>query len=251
MKTMTILCKAEFKRFWTLGIILLSIFLVSLGSVTPIIMSKAGMFKKLSQLSDASEDFISFFVLLIFYGGIVSADIKSGWLRTMLTRAVTRQQYLVAKMLVALAATAIVYLLAFVIPALYISFDSEIKLIYDWGDMLISLAYIFAQFSLLIVLSTLVSCGMPGAFNGVIVYAWMALSKMVGFLVDRMYWDVPWAVVLKDYIFPSGFTDALRATVQNLPFPYMETLWGVAALAFFLSLTFFSINKVVVDVGSE
>ncbi len=251
MKTMLILFKAEFKRFWTLGMILLSLFLVALGSLSPIMMTNAGMFKKLSQLSNASEDLISFFVLLIFYGGIVSADIKSGWLRTLLTRAVTRQQYLVTKMLVALAATATVYLLAFSIPAIYVSFDEKIKLIYDWSDTLISLSYIFAQFSLLIVLSTLVSCGMPGAFNGVIVYAWMILSQMIGFLVDRMYWDVPWAVVMKDYIFPSGFSDAMTAIAQNLPFPYVETLWGLATLTFFLSLTFFSINKVVVDVGSE
>lgn len=251
MSTMVILFTAEFKRFWTPGMIAVGGLLVGLGAINPIVMTQAGMFKTLSQMAAGSQDMISFFVLLVFYGGIVSSDIKSGWMRTLLIRAVTRQQYVVTKMLVALSATAIVYGLAFVIPAVVLSFDPALTVTYNWGSTAVTLVFIFAHFSLLIVLSTLVSCSLPGVFNGVFVYAWYIIAQLVGFMVDRLYWDVRWAVVLKEYLFPSGFDDAMKAFAQHMPFPTTEVLWGCAALCFFFALTLFSINTVVVDAGSD
>lgn len=251
MKAMLILFKAEFKRFWTAGIILTSLVLIGIGSIVPILMGQAGVLKTLSQIGTASFDLISLFALLIFYSGIVASDVKSGWLRTLLIRTITRQQYVSVKMFVAWTATLIVYCIVFLIPVLYLRFVAKIDLQYNWNETLLSMLLIFGQSALMVVLSTTVSCSTPGMFNSIFVVAWMILSQIVEFIVNRLSWDRQWAVLLKDYIFPSGFSDALKAINQHLPFPYAEITWGFAALTGFLALAFFSINQVIVDSGSE
>jgi len=92
---------------------------------------------------------------------------------------------------------------------------------------------------------------MQGGFNSFFVYGWMVLAQLFDFLVMPKYWDVKWAVVLKDYLFPSGFEDGQKVLLANLSFPYAEIFWGFAALCVFFAVTLHAMNNIIVDVGSE
>ena len=251
MKIYSILFSAEFKRFWTMGMIIFSIGMIGIGLIPSVVMVQAGMVTKLSKLIESSDAFLSFFTFLIFSAGIVGADVKSGWLRTLLVRSITRQQYLLTKISVVFSATIIVYLAGIIITAIILSFDPKVALTFDLSMSAVILLLKFAQALLMITLSALVSCSMSGGFNSFFVYGWMVMAQVLDFLVTRKYWDVKWAVVLKDYVFPSGFADAQKTLLADLSFPYAELLWGSAALFLFFAATLFSMNKVVVDIGSE
>ncbi len=251
MRTFSILFKAEFRRFWTLGMIIFSAGLSILSILPSVISIQSGMGKTFSSIIQSTDGFLSFFTFLIFSAGIVSADVKSGWVRTLLIRSVTREQYVTVKILVVFVSTMIVYFFCITSSTIVIAFDPKVELIYDLSLSSAVMALKTAHVLLLIVLSTLVSCSLLGSFNALVVYAWITLAQGLGFLVTRNYWDVQWAVILKDYLFPSGFEDAQQTIITQNVFPAAELLWGIGALSCFYALTLFSMNRVMIDTGSE
>ena len=144
MKIFSILFKAEFKRFWTIGMIIFSIGMIGIGLIPSVVMVQAGMVTKLSKLVESSDAFLSFFTFLIFSAGIVGADVKSGWLRTLLIRSVTRLQYVVTKISVVFAATVIVYLLGIFITTIILSFDPKVAFVFDLSTSALILLFKFA-----------------------------------------------------------------------------------------------------------
>jgi hypothetical protein len=252
MNTFSILFRMEFKRFWTAGMIVFAVGIIGVSIIPSIVTIQAGIAKNLSSIIVSTTGFLNFFTFLIFSAAIVSADIKSGWLRTLLIRSVTRQEYVVSKISVVFVSSLIVYILGIAATVAFAAFDPKIVITYDPAISGMIMLLKIGQLLLLIVLSTMISCAAPGAFNAFFVYVWMSLSQVVEFLVTKKYWDVKWAVVLKDYIFPDGFEQAQQAIVsQQQTVPVMEVLWGIAALAFFFGMTLHLMNRVVVDAGSE
>lgn len=252
MNTFSTLFRMEFKRFWTAGMIVFAVGIIGVSIIPSIVTIQAGVVKDLSSMIVSTTGFINFFTFLIFSAAIISADIKSGWLRTLLIRSVTRQEYLVSKIAVVFISSLIVYVLAITSAVLVAAFDPKIVMKYDLAVSSAIMVLKIAQLLLLIILSTMISCTAPGAFNAFFVYVWMSLSQLFEFLVTKKYWDVKWAVVLKDYIFPDGFEQAQQAIItQQQSVPVTEVLWGIAALAFFFALTVQLMNRVVVDTGSE
>ncbi|MFA6456873.1 MAG: hypothetical protein WCW40_08635 [Bacteroidota bacterium] len=251
MKTYFILWKAEFKRFWTIGMIIFAMTMIGLGLIPSVVMMQSGMVKKLSALVASADQFVSFFTFLVFSAGIVGADIKNGWVRTLLIRSITRQQYITTKMAVVFTAQMTVYVLTVAIALLIVSFDPTVTIMFDLSAAMVAIVLKCAHVFLMIVLSAFISCGVQGAFNSLFVYGWMTLSQAMDFIVMRKYWDVHWAVVLKDYIFPTGFEDAQHALAANMAFPLTELLWGFAALFIFFAAALYAMNNVVVDTGSE
>ena len=251
MKMFVTLFTAEFKRFWSIGMIAFALVLTGIGLIPSVIMVKAGMITTLSRIIESSDQFATFFTFLIFTAGIISSDIKSGWVRTLLIRPITRQLYLLTKMIVVFSAMLIVMILSITITLIIVSFDPKIILMIDPSASAIITLLKFGQIALLIILSTMVSCGLQGSFNSLFVFAWMTLGQMLDLMVTKKYWDVKWAVVMKEYIFPTGFDDAQKAIVQQMIFPYAEIGWGFASICFFFAVTLYFMNKIVVDLGSE
>ncbi|MFZ4619830.1 MAG: hypothetical protein ACOYNS_04670 [Bacteroidota bacterium] len=250
MKIYSILFKAEFKRFWSTGMLLLTvpltlISLVTLGSV------QTGNIKLLSTFIDSADIVVIFLSFIIFTAGIVGADVKSGWLRTLLTRSVTREQYVITKILVVFISILIVFLISFSVDLLVISFNSKMVLTYDIAQTAVVFLLKVMHLLLMVIISALISCVIPGSFNGYFVLAWYSFSQAIGFIVMRNYWDMKWAVVLQDYLFPGGFDDAKNAIMMQQSFPAAELLWGIAALMISFAWTLYSVNSIVVDTGSE
>ncbi len=251
MKIYTILFKAEFRRFWTAGMIIFAIGLIGFALIPIVAIVPSGFATNLSRLIESSDQILTFFTFLVFSAGIVGSDIKSGWVRTLLVRAITRQQYVITKIFVVFIDTYIVYISCIGISAIILHFNPKVTIVFDLSTTAIIVLLKSAHIFLLITLSTLVSCHVQNFRNSIIVYGWMVLAQMFDFLITRKYWDVKWANVLKDYIFPNGFEDAQKAILANNSFPYSELLWGCAALVFFFAATLFAMNKTVIDIGSE
>ncbi len=251
MKIFSILFKAEFKRFWSPAMIVSGFGLVGFGLIPTTVLLRSGNSTNLSTLMQTADQFLSFFTLLIFSAGIVGSDIKSGWVRTLLVRAVTRQQYVVTKMLVVFTATCIVYIFCIGISLTVLLFNPKVVILFDLSTSALFVLLKSAQTFLLITISTMVSCFIIGAFNSLFVYCWMSMNMLLDLLITRKYWDVKWMIIVKEYIFPSGFDNAQKAILSDIVFPYSELLWGCAAFLLFFAAALFAMNKAVIDVGSE
>lgn len=95
------------------------------------------------------------------------------------------------------------------------------------------------------------SCWFPGILNVVVLMVWGILNSAAHFYVSTKLWDVQWAVLMEDSVFPSGMFDTVNAIGQRTHAPYGEALWGLAAIAVFLALAFWSVTRIQVDKTTE
>ena len=57
--------------------------------------------------------------------------------------------------------------------------------------------------------------------------------------------------LLREFLFPSGFTSALDMILGNVGTPTAELAWGFASLGCVLALAFWSVTRIEVDKSSE
>jgi len=95
------------------------------------------------------------------------------------------------------------------------------------------------------------SCWLPGVFNIAVLAMWAMVASIVGGYLQYAYWTDRWFVLLREFLFPSGFTDAVGVIVNSMGTPVAEVLWGLASLALFLAAAFWSVARIQVDRGSE
>ncbi len=251
MKNFSILFKAEFRRFWSPAMLIAALGIVGIGEVIEFIIASAAQIQKASVAGGTSLGLVSTFAVLLFSAGIVGGDIRSGWMRTVLIRSVTRQQYVLTKLAVVGTATLLAMLLTVAIPVVYFSAIAPQKIAFDAAATMTFFLLTSCQTILLIIVSAFVSCWLTGAFNSLVVYIWISAAGILEMFIGRTYWNVSWLMTAKDFLFPSGFQNAQTAVKLGASFPTADILWGTASVAFFLSLTLFSINKVQVDVSTE
>jgi hypothetical protein len=107
------------------------------------------------------------------------------------------------------------------------------------------------QALLYLAILTFISCWLPGVFNIVMLTIWGLIAASAGALIGVMYWSDKWLTILKDYFFPSGFSDAIDVTMGGMGIPTSELAWGFGALAIFLALAFWSVTMIQVDKSLE
>lgn len=225
--------------------------MIAIGVLPTVLMAKSGMTMSLSRVATNANEMNGFFIFLVFTAGIIGNDIKTGWLRTLLIRSVTRQQYLFSKLSAVYCSTILVYIITFSVAAVVLFMDSGVLFDIDGQIAIYVLVLESLQILLTTILSAWISCYLPGMVNSVAVYGWMAISQMIHFFVNRAYWDVKWLSIMKEYLFPDGFTNAQTSIMAQMPFPYGDLLWGCAALCGAVAASAYAINRVVVDSGSE
>jgi ABC-type transport system involved in multi-copper enzyme maturation permease subunit len=188
----------------------------------------------------------------IFAIASVSNDVKDGWLRTLLIRPITRQQYMVVKLSAVYCSVVVTIIVAGVLPnAAFAVFFSKTPVIFDPVQVLYIHLLILLQGFLYVVILLLLSCWVPGAFNVVLFALWAILASMLGSYIQYLHWVDKWLVILKDYLFPSGFWNSIDVVMGKTGIPFGELAWGFGTLAMFLALTFWSISVIQVDKGSE
>jgi hypothetical protein len=188
----------------------------------------------------------------LFAVAIVAADVKEGWLRTLLIRPVSRQQYLLIKMAAVYTSVLVTIVIAGILPNIIVaSFFVKGDVHFNLVQFLAVHAIFLAQAFFLLSILTFFSCWLPGAFNVVLLTFWYICASAIGAFLRMAHWSDKWFTILGDFLFPAGFSHAIDVILGWKGMPFAELAWGLGALGIFLALSCWSITKIQVDKGSE
>ncbi len=245
---------AEARRLWTMPTIILSALLVLLGwsvAALPLLMVRPSGQAAFPPVDAASHIYqaqngLLLLATLFVAAGIVSHDTKSGWLRSLLTRPVTRQEYLAVKMLTVSCSIILILVIASVLPLPVLALAFKVPVTWEAGQVLGVLAGLIGQCFTFVAMCSALSCLLPGVANVAFLFVWQFLPFLVDFLVNRYFWSNAFVYILKDIIFPERFMDAARQTLTQQA-AAGDYIWGLGILALFLSLSFWLVNRIQVD----
>lgn len=259
MNNIVILSKAEFRKFWSLPkiiffasvfILIFSVFMLPFlieGKPEP---NPANTTTFSFVLSEAMA-FMMPILALILTTGAIAYDRNSFWLRSLLARPITRQDYLTAKLLSLIFSLFILILFFALIPSLFVPVFYGLGSGINFFDAIIIFVNHFLQGILYIVISLNFSFILPNFLNSFAVAIWLIIDLISNFLVTKLFWHKQWAVVVQDFLFPGGFGESAKVYVQTLSFPYTQFLWGLSALFAFLALSYWFISYISPDKSSE
>jgi ABC-type transport system involved in multi-copper enzyme maturation permease subunit len=243
----------ELRRQWTVAAVFVPLGLMLLSAV---ILFTSAKFSKVYDVARFAANVNSSLVVplaaALFSVAMVAADVKDGWLRTLLIRPVSRQNYLLIKMAAVYTSVVFTIVVAGVLPNVIISnffFKGEVQ--FDLGRVLAVHGVFLLQAMLIVSILALFSCWMPGVFNVVLIAFWSICASAVSGYVQAFHATDKWLTILKDFLFPDGFSKAVDAINGGMRVPLGELAWGFGALGLILALTFWSITKIQVDKGSE
>ncbi len=246
----------EFRRVWSVPTIVLGIIIILIGwfsASLPVMLSPEG-----SQQPSINATLIVYqvdnglllLVTLFFAAGIVGYDTKSGWLRTLLTRPVTRQTYLAVKILTVSCSIVLVLLIASLVPLPAIAILGKPKLEVHLTEIAAVTGGMIGQCLTDVAICALFSCFLPGFFNVLLFLACQIIYGLLDFVFNRYLWDNRWVYFLKQIVFPARFNEGIQtAMAHNNILP--DLLWGIGLLAVYLALSFWMINIIQVDKTSE
>lgn len=243
----------ELRRQWTVAAVFIPLGLMLLSAV--ILFTSAKLSKTYDVARFAANVNISLVVPLaaaLFGVAMVAADVKDGWLRTLLIRPVSRQSYLLIKMAAVYTSVVFTIVIAGILPNVIISnFFVKGEVVFDLGRVLAVHGVFLLQAMLIVSVLTLFSCWMPGVFNVVLIAFWSICASAISGYIQAFHAMDKWLTILKDFLFPDGFSKAVDAINGGMGAPIADLAWGFGALGVILALTFWSITKMQVDKGSE
>jgi ABC-type transport system involved in multi-copper enzyme maturation permease subunit len=243
----------ELRRLWPIAAYFVP---VMLGSLSLLMSFATGRMQRQYNVAQQAIMLNLNFVLplasAIFAVGSVSNDVKDGWLRTLLIRPITRQDYMAVKLAAVYCSLVITIIVAGVLPNVAFGvFFSKTPVQFDVARVVYIHALILLQGFLYTVILLFLSCWLPGVFNVIVFGLWAILASSFTSYIQYVHWMDKWLVVLKDYLFPSGFWDSIDTIMAKTGTPVAELAWGFGALAICLALAFWSISVIQVDKSSE
>jgi ABC-type transport system involved in multi-copper enzyme maturation permease subunit len=243
----------ELRRLWPIAAYFVP---VMLGSLSLLMSFATGRMQQRYNVAQQAIllnlNFVVPLASAIFAIGSVSNDVKDGWLRTLLIRPITRERYMSVKLAAVYCSLVITIIVAGILPnAAFAVFFSKTPVQFDLAQVLYIHALLFLQGFLYVVILLFLSCWLPGVFNVIALTLWAILASSIGSYIQYVHWMDKWLVILKDYLFPSGFWDAIDVLMAKTGAPLVELAWGFGALAVFLALAFWSITVIQVDKSSE
>ena len=243
----------ELRRLWTVAAVFIPLGLMLLSAV--ILFTSAKFSKVYDVARFAANVNMSLVVPLaaaLFGVAMVAADVKDGWLRTLLIRPISRQTYLLIKMAAVYTSVVFTIVIAGIIPNIIISnFFVKGEVVFDLGRVLAVHGVFLLQAMLIVSILTLLSCWMPGVFNVVFIAFWSICASAISGYIQAFHAMDKWLSILKDFLFPDGFSKSVDAINGGMGAPLADLAWGFGALGLILALTFWSITKIQVDKGSE
>jgi len=245
------LCWIELRRQGTITALITPLLFLVVASLNVFL---PGPFTK---TFDVGEKLYQIMILLVpvasafFSVGFIANDVKDGWLRTLLVRAIRREEYLLAKSLSVLVSIWATALFAGTLPLIVGLIVTKLPIQFQVAEVLALYVLFFFVSILYVSILALFSCWLPGIINVVALMGWGIVASSLRAYVNFFLWDSSWAVFAEQFLFPSGFFDAIDAIQNGTHVPYIEILWGIASLAFFCSLSFWSINRIQVDKSTE
>lgn len=243
----------ELRRQWTVTASFIPLGLMFLSGV--ILFTSAKFTKTYDVARFAASVNMSLVVPLaavLFGVAMVAADVKEGWLRTLLIRPVSRQNYLLIKMAAVYTSVVFTIVIAGVIPNVIVSsFIAKGDIVFDLGRVLAVHGVFLLQAMLIVSIMALFSCWLPGVFNFVLLAFWAFCASSISAYIQIAHAMDKWLTIMKDFLFPDGFSKAVESINAGMGTPVAELAWGLGALGVILALAFWSITKIQVDKGSE
>lgn len=243
----------ELRRQWTVAAVFVPVGLLFLSAV--VLFTSAKFSKTYDVARFAANVNISLVVPLaasLFGVALVAADVKDGWLRTLLIRPVSRQSYLLIKMAAVYTSVVFTIVIAGILPNVVISnFFVKGEVVFDLGRVLAVHGLCLLQAMLIVSILALFSCWLPGVFNVVLLAFWAICASTISAYLQAFHATDKWLSILKDFLFPDGFSKSVDAINAGMSMSITELAWGFGALGLILALTFWSITKIQVDKGSE
>jgi ABC-type transport system involved in multi-copper enzyme maturation permease subunit len=243
----------ELRRLWTVAAVFIPLGLLALSSIGLIMSAKFSKSYDVARLAASTNMTTVVPLAAILFGvAMVAADVKEGWLRTLLIRPISRQRYLLIKMAAVYTSVVITILVAGVLPNIIIPtlfFKGEVQ--FDLLRVVEVHAIVLMQALLIISILALFSCWLPGVFNVVLLGFWWMAASIISALLQSFFWSDKWLSILKEYLFPHGLSRSLDALLGGTSIPYADLSWGLGSLAMFLALAFWSVARIQVDKGSE
>ncbi len=251
----------EFKRIWTLPKLIIIGILFLLVTTIGLLISNSEF---LTTAPDAFFPSISYTMVLstifgmivpmsalFFSAGIIAYDIKSHWLRSILSRPLTRTDFLMSKIASAAISLLIVMLIVATIPLLIFGAISSTKLQFDFGNFIyLHLAY-WLEGILFIVISSFFSTFLTTFKNVFLLGVWMFIDNIQLQVVPGLFWDNQTLLLLSDFFFPNSWSDSAKALLSTGNFNYEHLLWGIAELTGFTAITIYVFTKIGIDKSGE
>jgi len=243
----------ELRRQWTVGTIFIPISLLILSGLTLLITAKTSKVYNITNAGAmANLSLVVPLAACLFAVGAIAGDVREHWLRTVLIRPISRQQYLLIKLAAVYTSVVLTIVVAGILPNIIIAeYVAKGEVQFNLGLFLSTHGLILLQALLLLALLMFFSCWVPGVMNVVVLGGWGIAASGIGAYLQLSYWSDKWFTILRDYLFPSGFSDAIEAITAGKGTPVAQMLWGLGALAVSLALAFWSITKIQVDKSSE
>jgi len=243
----------ELRRIWTVAAAFIPLGLMLLSAL---MFFTTGKFSKTYDVARfATSINISSVIPLasILFGvAMIAADVKDGWLRTLLIRPVSRQSYLIIKMAAVFTSVVFTMVIAGILPNVIVSlFFVKGEVVFDLGRVLAVHGVFLLQAALIISILALLSCWLPGVFNVVVLAFWYICASSISAYIQAFHAMDKWLTIMKDFLFPDGFSKSVDAINAGMGTPVADLAWGFGALAAVLALAFWSITKIQVDKGSE
>jgi len=257
VKNIITLVKFDLKKYWSISrIITFMIFaiIINFFVLVPNYFNFPVTEIKINMLT-IMQGLLSFFVpvsVLFFTGAIIFSDKRSFYLRTILTRPISRDEYLFSKYLFSLINLLIATLFFAIFPTI-LSF-----IIYndngESGFFQYFFTYLFyiIEGLLFISISITLSFVVNSYLNIFMLAIWIFLENTLinGVLANFVSYSKSLAIIT-DFFFPSGFSDAAKL-IGNVGVLFWESLlWGLTALAFFFTLSIYLNSKTKIDTISE
>ncbi|HLX11926.1 MAG TPA: ABC transporter permease subunit [Bacteroidota bacterium] len=244
----------EMRRLWTIPMIVLSIVMLPLGlPFSPIIATLINRANhgavpvlNLSESVNAIFGALSLYGAMFFSAGIVGGEVKNGWMRSVLSRPITRQWFLAVKMAaVVLSVFCTIILVAIILLGVSAAMMHAMPAVHPLQLAQILLGSL-GQIVTYVAIATVFSCFFPGNFNLIALFLWEILGGAATILVQKFLWNNKWMFILDDLLFPHRLTGFADSVLQN-NFASSDLLWGTASLALFLAGCFWFVNVIQVD----
>lgn len=243
----------ELRRQWTVAAAFVPLGLLLLSVVNLVISAKfSKTYDVVRMAMSVNGSMVVPLATVLFAVAMVAADVKEGWMRTLLIRPISRQRYLLVKMAAIYTSILITVLIAGVLPNIIIPaffFKGEVQL--DFMRALLVHALFLLEALQILAMLAFLSCWLPGVSNVVLLAFWAMSAGIISGFLGKFYWSERWAMILKEYLYPPGFSSTMESIAGGLSFPYGDFLRGLGATGIILALAFWSITKIQVDKGSD
>ncbi|TAL70432.1 MAG: ABC transporter permease [Bacteroidetes bacterium] len=249
----------EFRKMWNVSVIIISSVLLFISLLVNFIPYFVGAYSiegpipalNINALLSQGFSILVPLLSLIFGAGIISNDIKNHWIRTILSRPITRADYLLTKIISTSLTIFILMLIIGTLPVTILSFLVPIRIEFNFpGFIGIHALYLGEAFTY-ITICTLFSMWMPGFVNVIILVIWMLSNSILSSIVNNYFWDSNIAMLISDFYLPGGFREAAESIASNAKFPLEKLLWGFSSLFGFIALALYNFTFIQIDKGVD